>query len=170
MLKGYNSSLPWRDPNGKLTDQSWSCTSCNNISMFSVNFLLKQTIEFEFEFENNKKNQKFCLTKINLIFVSNKFCTHIERSGYEAINFFYCAVAYILTQLRNCVLYHYPSGSGWWRLRSEHPYWWHIRAPRLLLTARAAGSRWVCPAKWWAGLSVCCIKMKLKASAGWYYE
>ena len=28
MLKGSNSSLPWRDPDGKLTDQSWSWISC----------------------------------------------------------------------------------------------------------------------------------------------
>ena len=25
MLKANDSSLPWRDPDGKLTDQSWSC-------------------------------------------------------------------------------------------------------------------------------------------------
>ena len=25
ILRGYNSSPPWRDPDGKLADQSWSC-------------------------------------------------------------------------------------------------------------------------------------------------
>ena len=49
LLKGCNSSLSWRDPYGKLTDQSLSWTSCKNISMFYVNFLLKYTNEFEFE-------------------------------------------------------------------------------------------------------------------------
>ena len=43
LLKGYNSSLPWRDPDGKLTDQSWSCIIAGRIFWCSmwISFLNK---------------------------------------------------------------------------------------------------------------------------------
>ena len=47
MLKGSNSGLPWRDPDDKLTDQSWSCTSYKNISMFYVNFFLNKQLNLK---------------------------------------------------------------------------------------------------------------------------
>ena len=45
MLKGYNSSLPWRDPDGKLTDQSWSCTALRIFDVLcNVNLWIKRIL------------------------------------------------------------------------------------------------------------------------------
>ena len=47
LLKLCNSSLPWRDPDGKLTDQSWSCLAVRIfLCSLQCSFLFKTYIDW----------------------------------------------------------------------------------------------------------------------------
>ena len=48
MLKWSNSTIPWRDPDGKLTNQSWSCIAVK-IFWCKFPFLIK-TFDFDFDY------------------------------------------------------------------------------------------------------------------------